>query len=71
GAANALGVKPGGNALTGLTKMIGTGSVAKGAAATIGNFSSDKLAALAGDSVPTHPDIPSEQTIKGVANSTA
>ena len=71
GAANALGVKPGGNALTGLTKMIGTGSVAKGAAATIGNFSSDKLAALAGDSVPTHPDIPDEQKIKGIANSTA
>ena len=70
-AAGALGVKPGGNALTGLTKTLGTGSVAKGAAATIGNFSSDKLAALAGDSVPTHPDIPSEQTIKGIANSTA
>ena len=70
-AASALGVKPGGNALTGLTKMIGTGSVAKGAAATIGNFSSDKLASLVGDSAPTHPDVPSEQTIKGIANSTA
>lgn len=70
-AAGALGVKPGGNALTGLTKMIGTGSVAKGAAATIGNFSSDKLASLVGDTIPTHPDIPDEQTIKGIANSTA
>ena len=70
-AAGALGVKPGGNALTGLTKMIGTGSVGKGAAATIGNFSSDKLAALVGDTIPTHPDIPDEQTIKGIANSTA
>tara|TARA_X000000368_G_scaffold371671_1_gene321568 strand:+ start:13 stop:1080 length:1068 start_codon:yes stop_codon:yes gene_type:complete len=70
-AASALGVTPGGNSLTGLTKMIGTGSVGKGAAATIGNFSSDKLAALAGDTIPTHPDVPVEQTIKGVANSTA
>jgi len=70
-AAGALGVKPGGNALTGLKKMIGTGSVAKGAAATVGNFTSDKLASLAGDTAPTHPDIPSEQQIKGIANSTA
>ena len=70
-AASALGVTPGGNALTGLKTMIGTGSVAKGAAATVGNFTSDKLASLAGDTAPTHPDIPSEQQIKGIANSTA
>ena len=70
-AASALGVAKGGNALTGLKKMIGTGSVAKGAAATVGNFTSDKLASLVGDTIPTHPDIPSEQTIKGLANSTA
>ena len=70
-AASSLGIAKGGNALTGLSKMIGTGSVAKGAAATVGNFTSDKLASLVGDTIPTHPDIPDEQTIKGIANSTA
>jgi len=70
-AASSLGIAKGGNALTGLSKMIGTGSVAKGAAATVGNFTSDKLASLVGDTIPTHPDIPDEQTIKGLANSTA
>ena len=70
-AASALGVTKGGNALTGLSKMIGTGSVAKGAAATIGNFTSDKLASLVGDTIPTHPDVPVEQAIKNVSNSTA
>ena len=70
-AAGALGVTKGGNALTGLKKMIGTGSVAKGAAATVGNFTSDKLASLVGDTLPTHPDVPAEQAIKNVSNSTA
>ncbi len=70
-AASALGVTKGGNALTGLSKMIGTGSVAKGAAATVGNFTSDKLASLVGDTIPTHPDVPAAQAIKNVSNSTA
>ncbi len=71
-AASALGVKPGGNALTGLKTLIGTGSVAKGAAATIGNMSNDALASLPVKGVvPTHPDIPDEKTIKDVSNSTA
>ena len=51
--------------------MIGTGSVAKGAAATVGNFTSDKLASLVGDTIPTHPDVPAAQAIKNVSNSTA
>ena len=47
----------GGNALTGLKKMIGTGSVAKGAAATVGNFTSDKLASLVGFNEKINSDI--------------
>ena len=70
-AASSLGIAKGGNALTGLKKMIGTGSVAKGAAATVGNFTSDKLASLVGDTIPTHPDVPAAQAIKNVSNSTA
>jgi len=70
-AASALGVVEGGNSLTGLKKMFGTGSVAKGPAATIGNFSSDKLATLVGDVIPTHPDIPDEQKLKDVGNAVA
>tara|TARA_B100000131_G_scaffold188014_1_gene180953 strand:+ start:2574 stop:4049 length:1476 start_codon:yes stop_codon:yes gene_type:complete len=71
-AASALGVKPGGNALTGLKTLIGTGSVAKGAAATIGNMSGDALASLPVKGVvPTHPDIPDEKKIKDVSNATA
>lgn len=48
GAAKALGVASGSNALTGLTQNIGTGTLGKGAAGTIGNFSGDDMASLDG-----------------------
>lgn len=71
-AASALGVKPGGTALTGLKSIIGSGSVAKGAAATVGNFTNDALASLPTKGpIPTHPDVSVEQKIKNLSNSTA
>ena len=53
GAMKSLGVSPGSTgALTGLTEMIGTGTVGKGPAATVGNMTSDALAALSGTVTP-------------------
>ena len=72
GAMKSLGVKPGGSALTGLSTLIGSGSVAKGAAATVSNMTSDALASLPTKGIiPSHPDLPSEQQIKALSNSTA
>ena len=67
-AAKELGVTEGGNAQTGRQEKFGTGSVGKGAAATVSNQSSDELATLAGDANPTHPDAPIEQIAEGITN---
>ena len=68
GAASALGVKPGGNALTGVANVLGTGSVAKGAAATVSNMTSDALASLDGGAFPKIPTIPGEKLSKTLSN---
>ena len=70
-AANELGVTEGGNAQTGRKEKFGTGSVGKGAAATVSNQSSDELATLDGGAAPTHPDIPPEKLDETVSNATA
>jgi len=70
-ASKELGVTEGGNALTGRKEKFGTGSVGKGAAATVSNQSSDSLATLEGGANPTHPDIPAEQKLDSVNNATA
>tara|TARA_A100000172_G_scaffold13697_1_gene7222 strand:- start:5127 stop:6287 length:1161 start_codon:yes stop_codon:yes gene_type:complete len=70
-ASKELGVTEGGNSLTGRKEKFGTGSVGKGAAATVSNQSSDSLATLEGGVNPTHPDIPAEQKLDSVNNATA
>ena len=70
-AANSLGVTQGGNAQTGIQDTIGSGSVGKGAAATVSNQSNDELATLEGTADPTHPDIPPEKLDETVSNATA
>ena len=70
-ASKELGVTEGGNSLTGRKEKFGTGSVGKGAAATVSNQSSDSLATLEGGANPTHPDIPAEQKLDSVNNATA
>ena len=70
-AAKSLGVTQGGNAQTGIQDTIGSGSVGKGAAATVSNQSNDELATLEGTADPTHPDIPPEKLDETVSNATA
>jgi len=63
-AQSALGVVPGGNALTGVLNKIGSGSVGQGAAKTIGNFSNDAVSMM--DSI-----VPKDFKLKQLGNLTS
>ena len=63
-AQSALGVIPGGNALTGVMNKIGSGSVGQGASKTIGNFSNDAVSMM--DSI-----VPKDFKMKQLGNLTS